>query len=172
MKQRLRNTFTSYISLQIYTTHINMSQRGKVFEVKIRNRKAHDRTQNASQFSVLSVCSSSTSDHYWGDLLMHQPSSLGFNTRTSWQATQMGTVAFSSQGFKRVTRQPTKQDSLITSKGQMKQKTKLVSSFNLQNSMILSVWFLKPRRAVTLVNFNYLFSFPRKWIQVFHWLLR
>ena len=83
-----------------------MSQRGKIFEVKIRNRKAHDRTQNASQFLVLSVCSSSTSDHYPGDLFMHQPSCLGFNTRSSWQTTQMGTVAFSSQAFKRVTNLP------------------------------------------------------------------
>lgn len=64
MKERLMNTFTSYIALKIYTRHINMSQRGKIFEAKIRNTKAQDRTQNASQFLVLSVCPSRTSDHF------------------------------------------------------------------------------------------------------------
>lgn len=38
---------------------------------------------------------------------VHQPSCLGFNTKSSQHATQMGAAAFSSQGFKRVTSLPT-----------------------------------------------------------------
>lgn len=124
MKDRLMYTFTSYISLKIYTRLINMPHRGKIFEAKIRNTKAYDRTQNVFQLLVWSVGPSRTSDHFWGDQL----SCLGFSTRSSQQVNQMGTVAFFfRQGLMMVSNQ----DFFITSKAQIKQKTKLISRFNL-----------------------------------------
>lgn len=65
MKDRLMNTFTSYISLKIYTRCINMPHRGKIFEAKKRNTKAHNRTQIASRLLVSSVCPSRTSGDFW-----------------------------------------------------------------------------------------------------------
>lgn len=85
-----------------------MPHRGKIFEAKIRNTKAQDRSQNAFQLLVQSVGPSLTSNltkaHFWGD----QTSCLGFNIRSSQQVTHMGTVAFFRQGLVLVTSLPTR----------------------------------------------------------------
>lgn len=167
MKQRLRNAFTCYISLQIYTRHKRVSKEQSIWN---KNKEQKSSQQNPNCFLVRgAVCLSSTSIPY------HRGSCSCTNLYSLASAPEAPGRQPGQVPWHFLARDPTGPETCqprVTSAAQMEQEQSWPWALTTRIGWLLAVWFLKPNNAVTLVNFNYLPSFPRKWIQVLFWLLR